>query len=150
MQIKCPMAFAFVFLWSAADISDAAELEKEIARCATIEGDLERLECFDYITGRSGLDKPQPQSITATGTGKWKLSRDKNPVDDSERVVIRLSADTGRSRNGGAITFVARCQSNKTDAYIIWNDYLGDDSSSVYQEWKYVTVRIGDNKAQRQ
>lgn len=46
--------------------------------------------------------------------------------------------------------FAARCQSNKTEAYINWNDFLGDDSSSVYEEWKYVTIRIGAGDAEEQ
>jgi hypothetical protein len=46
--------------------------------------------------------------------------------------------------------FIARCDSNKTEVYVNWNDYLGDDSRSAYNEWKYVTVRVGDEDARQQ
>lgn len=82
--------------------------------------------------------------------GKWTLQTDSNPLDDSKTVVVRLEADTGRSRFGENITFIGRCRSNETEAYVVWNDYLGDDSRSVYEDWKYVTIRLGDGKAQRQ
>jgi type VI secretion system protein VasI len=143
------IAIALLFIWSGTG-SDAAETGNQIARCAAIRGDLERLECFDEIARSAGLNRPQLQPSAAAGTGKWELTHDKNPIDDSERVVIALAADTGRSTYGERIAFVARCQSNKTEAYINWNDFLGDDSHNVYREWKYVTIRIGDNKAERQ
>jgi type VI secretion system protein VasI len=151
MQYIWRVPLAFVFLSGVSDAPNATELHKEIARCAIIAGDLERVECFDDVAMRSGLDGPQAQHVTASGgTGKWENHRDNNPIDDAERVVIALNADTGKSQYGDIITFVARCQSNETEVYINWNDYLGDDSSSVYREWKYVTIRIGDSKAQRQ
>ena len=45
------------------------------------------------------------------------------------------------------MTIVARCGSNKTELYAIWNTYVGDDSNSVYDEFKNVEVRIGDAPA---
>jgi Type VI secretion system VasI, EvfG, VC_A0118 len=128
----------------------SSEIEKEVARCAVIQGQLERLECYDDLAATFNLDRPQIGPIAVADTGKWNVRVDSNPIDDSKRVVISLIADQGLSRNHESITFIARCQSNETEAYIVWNDYLGDDSSSVYQDWKYVTVRIGDAPAERQ
>lgn len=126
------------------------DITKQIAKCAAIKGDLMRLECFDTLARGSKLAGPQPLPTKTTGTGKWQVSRDKNPIDDSERVTLILVSDSARSQFGEAIAFVARCQSGKTEAYINWNDFLGDDSSSVYETWKTVTVRIGSEKAQTQ
>ncbi len=120
---------------------------KEIARCAAIPGDLDRLGCFDSLAKKFNLNGPQPLPTSVSGTGKWVVSHDKNPVDDSERVVIALEADSGAGRFGESVSFVARCQSKKTEAYINWNSYLGDDSGSVYSEWKYITTRVGNEPA---
>lgn len=87
---------------------------------------------------------------TPADPGKWILNRDSNPIDDTATVVARLVADEGRSQYGRAVTFTARCKSNKTEAYLNWNTYVGDDSSSVYEDWKYVTVRLGDKPSKEQ
>ncbi len=71
--------------------------------------------------------------------GKWSVSSETNPVDDTETVKITLDADSGTNRFGNRVHLIARCQSNKTDLYISWNDYLGSESS--------VLTRIGNNKS---
>lgn len=124
--------------------ASAIEMDKKIAICAAMEGDLERLSCFDQIASSEGLSKPQTQPVAVSDAGKWQISSTKNPIDDSPTVLIALEATSGASRWGEPVRFIARCKSNKTEAYINWNDFLGDDSSSVYQTWKRVTIRIGD------
>lgn len=89
---------------------------------------------------------PAPDTSTQGNPGKWIVSVDKNPLDDTKQVVIGLDADSGMSKYGKSISFVARCLSNTTEAYVIWNDYLGDDSGRM-GNWKRVTYRIGDRKA---
>jgi hypothetical protein len=63
---------------------------------------------------------------------------------------MMLVADEGRSRWRTPITFVARCQSNKTEVYIDWASYVGSDSHSPYADWKYITIRVGSGSAQKQ
>jgi type VI secretion system protein VasI len=111
-----------------------------IARCAAIKGDLDRLTCFDGLAKQAGLAGPQSLPVPTEGTGKWQVQRDKNPVDDSERVVLVLVADSGKNRRGMPIAFIARCQSSKTEVYIAWEDYLGMDGARV-------TTRVGDSPA---
>jgi type VI secretion system protein VasI len=119
--------------------SYAAIDEKEYAKCAFIEGDLARLECFDNLAKVKKLDGRQVQPTSIAGKGKWQVSVDVNPVDDSKTVTLVLDADSGKNRWGNAVFLVARCKSNSTDLYIGWNDYLGSEAS--------ILTRIGDNKA---
>jgi type VI secretion system protein VasI len=125
-------------------------IEKSLAKCAVINGELDRLGCYDNLAKRFGLAGPQEQKPASTGLGKWRVSKKVNPIDDSVTVTAILDADSGLGRRGEEVFFVARCQSNETEAYIGWEDYVGDDSSSVYENWKYVTVRIGDGDAEVQ
>ncbi|MDW2321305.1 type VI secretion system-associated protein TagO [Vibrio sp. 1159] len=117
----------------------SAELEKEIASCAAVEGELARLDCYDSLANKHKLDKPQPTGSKPTGTGKWMVSEEVNPIDDSKTVTLVLDASSGKSKWNKKVYFIARCKSNKTDVYIGWNDYLGRDAS--------VLTRIGSNKA---
>lgn len=80
-------------------------------------------------------------------TGHWIVSTDTNPVDDSKTVTASLLSSEGVSSMGSAVGLVIRCQSNSTDVFANWGDYLGDDSNDVYDDWKYVTVRVGKSPA---
>lgn len=116
-----------------------AGVQQELAVCASMEGGLDRLECYDGLAKKHGLDRPQSQPIKVSGTGKWNISVKTNPIDDSTTVVLRLDAESGKSRRGKPVMMLARCQSNKTELYIAWNDYLGRNGK--------VLTRIGSSDA---
>lgn len=119
--------------------SYAAIDAKDYAACSAIKGDLERLECFDELSEKNKLDGPQPVQVDTDSIGKWEVSSDVNPIDDSKTVFLALYADSGENRWGDKVFMVARCKSNKTDFYIGWNDYLGGKAN--------VLARVGDKKA---
>ncbi|MBC7155783.1 MAG: hypothetical protein H5U19_14500 [Rhodobacteraceae bacterium] len=107
-------------------------------------------EIDPMIDDAGAPDKKKAPSAVRAEYEAWRLRTSTNPIDDSKTVTLSLVAETGESRLGNPVTFVARCQSNKTEAYVIWGDYLGDDSRDVYSEWKNVTVRIGDGEARQE
>lgn len=113
--------------------ADSSSLEK----CVVIADTKKRLSCYDAIAGR-----PIPKGIEKSG--KWIMRESANPLDDSRTVVARLKASQGKNRWGRSVHFIARCRSNKTEAFINFATYLGDDSSSVYEEWKTLSVRVGN------
>lgn len=86
-----------------------------------------------------------PLAYSNSKNGKWVIGKSKNPLDDSETVVAIIDADNG---TGGvftkkAITLVVRCQSNKTDIYVNWHEYLGNDASYLDgQTKKKVIYRV--------
>ena len=115
----------------------SAQIEREmIAKCAVEDGVLTRLECFDQLARALDLDGPQVVPTSVTGGGKWNVTVQTNPIDDSTTVVLSLIADSG------VRTLLVRCQSDKTELYIDWDDYLGSEAS--------VLTRVGSQDAQTQ
>ncbi|MFK5895083.1 MAG: cell envelope integrity protein TolA [Pseudomonadota bacterium] len=117
-----------------ADISS-----KDYAQCSFVDGSLARLECFDRLAKNKKINGMQPQKNKVKSAGKWQVLTEVNPVDDSKTVNLVLNADSGKSRFKKNINLIIRCQSNKTELYINWQDYLGSKSS--------VLTRIGTHKA---
>ncbi|WP_323334450.1 hypothetical protein [Cereibacter johrii] len=90
---------------------------------------------------------PAAMPAPAASKGKWSVSKNVNPIDDSATVVLILQAESGAGKFGNPIRLYARCKSNTTEVYVRWENYLGDDSHDVYSDWKLVTSRIGDKPA---
>jgi len=90
----------------------------------------------------SGPDQPK--------AGAWFTDTKTNPVDDTTTVTAILDAKEGRSRFDGPVSLFIRCQSNTTEMYANWRSYLGNDSNSVYEDWKRVTVRVGSEQAKEE
>lgn len=94
--------------------------------------------------------EPEPEPVPEPPKrGDWRVEVSTNPIDDTKTVMAALLASQGEARFGDTVMFVARCQSNRTEAYIVWHDYLGDDAPRL-GNWKNVTVRIGDGPAREQ
>lgn len=133
---KTPILLILMFL--SLD-SYAAIDEKKFAKCAAVDGELSRLECFDKLAKQNNLDGPQSEPKLISDIGKWKVDVEVNPIDDSKTVTMVLSADSGKSSWGKTIYLIARCKSGKTELYINWQDYLGSES--------YVLTRVGKKDA---
>lgn len=106
----------------------ADDLQREVASCAQIKGDLQRLQCFDSLAQAHGINKPKDPTPTVEGMGKWHVEAKTNPIDDTKTVVLGLVADSGKSRFGVPVSLVIRCVNNSTDLYINWQSFLGSES----------------------
>ena len=74
-------------------------------------------------------------------SGKWNVSIDTNPIDDTKTVTLYLLADSGKSSMlGQPVVLFIRCKSLETNVFINWSDYLGNEAT--------VLTRIGKEKAE--
>jgi len=117
---------------------DTDQLIDELRNAGMIIDQTSRLQQYDEILQKYGLRTSQP----SLDTGKWKISVDTNPLDDSKKITFILKADSGQDYLGNPVVFIIRYNSNQTEIYINWQDYLGDKA--------YVTMRIGAEEATRQ
>ena len=93
---------------------------------------------------------PEPAPSPPIDDGAWMSQTSTNPLDDSRTVVALLDAVEGvGGLSRDPIRLIARCQSNETEAYVTWHDFLGDDDlDNVYSERKRVTYRFPPTDAQ--
>lgn len=81
-------------------------------------------------------------SGTTEPSSPWMSQVTTNPLDDSQRVVLVAESDAVAGF-GDRVALILRCESNKTEAFIRWHDYLGLDDIRV-------TTRLGEQEAQTQ
>lgn len=123
--------------------ADNASVIGQLKEASKISNDSIRLRAYDQILEDSGIRQRLLNENSAPATGndsKWMVTMDINPIDDSRVIVFGLIADKGTSDFGKPIGLLIRYESKKTEIYVTWNDYLGDEV--------YVTMRIGDEKAE--
>jgi type VI secretion system protein VasI len=149
MQTRLSSLVAAAILVPVYALAQAVD-NKELAKCAALKGDLERLQCFDDAAKKAGAAPPVATVVPTEGTGKWRTQRSKNPLDDSETVVISLDAESGSGKFGDKVTLVAVCRSNQTQMYVDWESYLGNDSGDFRREWKEIIVRVGNESARKE
>lgn len=113
------------------------EADKELGACAAKKSDVERLACYDELAEARGVAKTTERKA---GPGKWEVTIDTNPMDDSRTVILTLEADEGKNAYGQKPVFFLRCKSERLVAYVNWGTYLGGGAR--------VTHRIGKRKPQ--
>lgn len=102
-----------------------------------------------YQSETTDTSKARKSGSPNTPAKNWLLTTTTNPVDDSTTTILIIDPEQGSNRRG-SYTLTARCKSNKTELYVNWHDYVGDDSNDVYSDWKNVLVRVGDKEATTQ
>lgn len=120
----------------------AAE-KQEIAKCAAKDSDAARLVCYDALARSLGVDKPK--STVVHGSGKWKATINRSPIDDSENVYLSVEAEeTVRSGYKTAKpTLHVRCAEQKTNVFITWDLYLGLESTQMLT--RFDTAKAANN-----
>lgn len=114
---------------------------KGLAICAAEKDSVKRLQCFDALSTKSGVDGPKVEA--APSKGKWLARIDTSPVDDSKTVILQLDGENSVTKRYQTTTptLILRCQEKKTDAFITFGFFLGSNSTSV-------TYRLDKQKAE--
>ena len=82
------------------------------------------------------------------GNGKWQVSVETNPIDDSKTAFLILAADSGKSKWGDPVFLGIVCKNKETGLVIHWGSNLGSETmiltrvgndGPVSQEWDLTT-----------
>lgn len=138
--------FALVGSLTAEDALKQDTLRQEIAAAAAIPNSVDRLAAFDQIAARHKLAPESNKQVTTPTPGKWRVSTDISPVDDSQTVfgVLECDEPTRIGYNRTVVPALAiRFKEGKLEAYIIYGVFLGSDLIEA-------TIRFGKDAPQTQ
>ncbi len=125
------MRYAIAILIASAHYGFAQDLRGDIARCAAIQNDVERLAAYDALAERLGVARPATETIT--GSGKWRLRTDTSPMDDTKSYFLSLDAEApvGTGFRAGTPTMMIRFREEKFDCFISYPLFIGSDTTDV-------------------
>lgn len=116
------------------------------AACSMVSDSLQRLTCFDRAFPRgvdasaSGTQAAEEETTAAapiSGTGKWQVTREKSPIDDSPTVLGMLIPEEGQSAGLFKKGLLIRCKENTTSVVVATDDFkFGAETGTI-------TYRIG-------
>lgn len=117
------MRILLAFMCLVASPALGQDLATDLKTCAAIESDLQRLVCYDALAG-GATPAVTPDSAAP---GRWQVSEEINPMDDTKTVVMVLPESGAGGGFGRDVTLILRCRSAQFEAFIAWNDYLASD-----------------------
>ncbi len=128
-------------------VANATATKSELSTCYQKSGTLEKVDCYDKLAVKYGA-APTLSTNSSGDIGKWSITNEVNPIDDSKTYVAVLKEEkAARGPLGNQMSLVLRCKEDTTEVYINWGEYLGDDGTSVYSDYKNVIERIGADAA---
>ena len=111
---------------------EAVTIEEVLAYCrAQAEAD-ERLACFDELARAVAEDEVLP-TLPSSGTGRWEVSQEISPIDDSRNVYMRLEAEDEGYAAGSRPVLMVRCTESKIDVLVHFDSRLRGDSGPIYE-----------------
>jgi type VI secretion system protein VasI len=91
-------------------------------------------------SGKSKIEQLLADKAKKEDSGKWNVSTDINPLDDSQTTYLRLEADSGSGKYGKPIYLTIRDKSGSVDLFINWDSYISSSDSNV-------VTRVGKSKS---
>ncbi len=125
----------------------AATIEEVLAYCRAKDQEADRLACYDELA-RAVAEGVALPALPNSGIGKWEVSQEVSPVDDSRTVYMYLAAENEVDVRGWGLgatrpRLIVRCQEGETEVYIIY-----DSSLDLLEDYITVLTRFDKHAAQ--
>ena len=123
---------------------EAATIEEVLAHCrAQAEAD-ERLACFDELARAVAEGEVLP-TLPSSGTGRWNVTQEVSPIDDSRNVYMRLEAEDEGSAADSRPRLMVRCTESKIDVLVHFDSRLSfEDDIEVLSRFDQYPARNSD------
>jgi type VI secretion system protein VasI len=107
-----------------------AQTPEALVKCAEVENDIARLDCYDALAASTASTvTPTASRIAGPEGGAWTMLDEINPLDDSRTLAAGLQSTSTTS--GGPVLLAMTCRSGMTGLVINWGDYLGPEAIIV-------------------
>jgi len=137
--------YTYTFATQAAEPTESAEKSVDLSKCAGIAAPMQRLKCYDKLSGR--LSSTNASKIPTSRPEHWRSVQKTNPIDDTPIITIYTYAIGGQNRFGRKSQLIFRCQNNKTEVLILWHEFIGLGRHASSQK---VVIRLDSGTAQSQ
>lgn len=123
-------------LFAAALASPAAATLEE---CARTDKELDRLACYDRLSGRTPI-------ATTQAEGDWQIETETSALTDETNVYLSVASDEPIhcSWGSGAVTLMLRCQENTTSLILITPCHVAD-----HRDYGVVDYRVDGETAHK-
>lgn len=133
----------FVFSLLSLNSASSEEVVNPLDACMKIGADLDRLSCYDKVSGRT------PKVEPVASKGAWTSRTETSKLTDQTSVFLSVQSDEvidcGWNR-GGKISLHLRCQEDSTDLFFVTNCHMTSGSYSSYGDIEY---RIDSEKSKK-
>jgi type VI secretion system protein VasI len=148
--------FVMAFAVQAPAKADEAAFVEKLRNCKAIKSIVLRSQCYDEVLDDYDTEAMQRLSGTTGDIGRWKMTTEKSPLNDSQIVYLNLLGSdyiTTKKGTSSLPSLSFRCADGKTEAYVAWDTNTGQsDPLFNYRVGKQDIVagyakRSGDNQA---
>ncbi|WP_312619033.1 type VI secretion system-associated protein TagO [Agrobacterium pusense] len=132
-------AFSALLVPLSSNADDATKLNE----CITVSSDLDRLSCYDKLSGRA------PKTETQAPKGQWQVSTETSKMTDQKSVFLSVESeeviDCGWNK-GAKISMHLRCQEDSTDLFFVTDCHM---TSGAYSSYGDIDYRVDTEKAKK-
>ena len=116
----------------------SAVAEVNFSECHQLEGDSERLACYDSASGWTATSaEEEVEYIASEDSGaQWQYNDEKSSLDGRKDVWLRVWSNNSQSNQIGSpekAVFYVRCMNNSTNVFVEFNSYTTEDQNVRYR-----------------
>lgn len=134
MVLRITASLFVLGLFAMAPAQGADISNDDIAACATVEDDAERLSCYDGLAAEILTLSPTKAGLAING---WSVTQEASLIEKGQNVFMSVDAnETIPDGSGGRErpTLWIRCKDGTTSIYVVWDIFLGIDRTSMLHQ----------------